>query len=96
METVQQIKRVKDSDDVPMVLVGNKIDLPTRAVEGGAAREMAKSYGIPFVDTSAKTRTGVDEAFYTLVREIRNERVKKGKDKKTNSKGTRSKKCLIL
>jgi GTPase SAR1 family protein len=25
-----QIKRVKDAEEVPMVLVGNKCDLPTR------------------------------------------------------------------
>ncbi|UYV65206.1 Ras1, partial [Cordylochernes scorpioides] len=67
----EQIKRVKDADDVPMVLVGNKCDLPSRAVDMKGACEMAKNYGIPFVETSAKTRMGVDEAFYTLVREIR-------------------------
>ncbi len=33
--------------------------------------QVAKSYGIPFIETSAKTRMGVDDAFYTLVREIR-------------------------
>lgn len=52
-------------------VVGNKCDLPTRAVDMGLAREAAKNYGIPFVETSAKTRMGVDDAFYTLVREIR-------------------------
>jgi len=54
-----------------MVVVGNKCDLPTRAVDMSLAREAAKNYGIPFVETSAKTRMGVDDAFYTLVREIR-------------------------
>lgn len=52
----EQIKRVKDSDDVPMVLVGNKCDLPTRTVDTKQAHELAKSYGIPFIETSAKTR----------------------------------------
>lgn len=52
-------------------MVGNKCDLPTRAVDMAQAREAAKNYGIPFVETSAKTRMGVDDAFYTLVREIR-------------------------
>ncbi|XP_040279863.1 GTPase NRas isoform X1 [Bufo gargarizans] len=52
----EQIKRVKDSDDVPMVLVGNKCDLPTRTVDTKQAQELARSYGIPFVETSAKTR----------------------------------------
>ena len=54
-----------------MEVVGNKCDLPTRAVDMAQAREAAKNYGIPFVETSAKTRMGVDDAFYTLVREIR-------------------------
>ena len=30
-----------------------------------------RNYGVPFVETSAKTRMGVDDAFYNLVREIR-------------------------
>ena len=54
-----------------MVLVGNKCDLPTRNVDMNNAKEQAKHYGIPFIETSAKTRMGVDDAFYTLVREIR-------------------------
>ena len=45
-----------------MLMVGNKCDLPT-------TRNMnIFNYGIPFVETSAKTRKGVDDAFYTLVR----------------------------
>uniref|UniRef100_A0A8R1DHM8 Ras-like protein n=1 Tax=Caenorhabditis japonica TaxID=281687 RepID=A0A8R1DHM8_CAEJA len=69
----EQIRRVKDSDDfqVPMVLVGNKCDLASRSVDFRTVSETAKGYGIPNVDTSAKTRMGVDDAFYTLVREIR-------------------------
>jgi len=53
------------------VVVGNKCDLQTRTVRMSEAREVARQYQIPFVETSAKTRMGVDEAFYTLVREIR-------------------------
>ena len=52
----EQINRVKDSDSVPMVLVGNKSDLSTRTVETRQAQELARSYGVPFVETSAKTR----------------------------------------
>jgi len=70
----EQIKRVKDAEEVPMVLVGNKCDLPTRNVDMNQAKEQAKHYGIPFIETSAKTRMGVDDAFYTLVREIRKDR----------------------
>ena len=30
-----------------------------------------RNYGVPLIETSAKTRMGVDDAFYSLVREIR-------------------------
>ena len=40
-------------------------------VETRQGRLKADSYGIPYIETSAKTRQGVDDAFYTLVREIR-------------------------
>ena len=53
---------------VPMVLVGNKCDLSADGVILQQARDIASDYRIPFVETSAKTRTGVDVAFYTLVR----------------------------
>uniref|UniRef100_A0A3B4AS59 GTPase KRas n=1 Tax=Periophthalmus magnuspinnatus TaxID=409849 RepID=A0A3B4AS59_9GOBI len=90
----EQINRVKDSDSVPMVLVGNKSDLNSRTVETKQAQELARSYGVPFVETSAKTRQGVEEAFYSLVREIR-------KYKETNRSSKKSKKnsqrrCIIL
>lgn len=46
--------------------------------------QIAKQYNIPFVETSAKTRMGVDDAFYSLVREIRKDKFHKGKKSKTN------------
>ena len=54
-----------------VAVVGNKVDLPSRMVETRQGRVKAESYGIPYIETSAKTRQGVDDAFYTLVREIR-------------------------
>ena len=58
-------------DNLFSLVVGNKCDLPTRNVSSENARELAANFNIPFIETSAKTRQGVDEAFYTLVREIR-------------------------
>lgn len=95
----EQIKRVKDAEEVPMVLVGNKCDLQMRAMDMAAAQDMAKQYGIPFVETSAKTRLGVDDAFYTLVREIRKDKEQRGKDKRKKPLlriGNRRKLCAIL
>lgn len=53
------------------IVIGNKIDLTARSVDLRDAQKTADEYGIPFVQTSAKTRQGVEEGFYTLVREIR-------------------------
>ena len=55
----------------PIAVVGNKVDLPSRTVETKMGKLLADSYTIAYVETSAKTRQGVDDAFYTLVREIR-------------------------
>lgn len=65
----EQIYRVKDAERVPMVLVGNKCDLTARNVH--TAEEFAEKCKIPFVETSAKTGMQVENAFFTLVREIR-------------------------
>ncbi|XP_033211518.1 ras-like protein 1 [Belonocnema kinseyi] len=96
----EQIKRVKDAEEVPMVLVGNKCDLQNSwTVNMAQAREIARQCGIPFVETSAKTRMGVDDAFYTLVREIRNDKEHRGKERKrtrAGSSGRRRPKCCIL
>ncbi|KAI2466256.1 ras-domain-containing protein [Annulohypoxylon bovei var. microspora] len=71
----QQILRVKDKDPTdyfPMVVVGNKCDLESeREVPRQDGEALAKQFGCPFVETSAKTRTNVDKAFFDLVREIR-------------------------
>ncbi|KAI0161022.1 ras-domain-containing protein [Hypoxylon sp. FL1284] len=71
----QQILRVKDKDPTdyfPMVVVGNKCDLESeREVPRQDGEALAKQFGCPFVETSAKSRTNVDKAFFDLVREIR-------------------------
>lgn len=54
-----------------LVVVGNKVDLPARSVDSKDAASFAFTVSIPYVETSAKTRQGVDDAFYDLVREIR-------------------------
>lgn len=38
----EQIKRVKDAEEVPMVLVGNKCDLQAWAVDMSSAREVSQ------------------------------------------------------
>lgn len=72
-----QILRVKDEDRYPMIILGNKCDLENeREVPTIEGREMAKQLGSPFLETSAKARINVEEAFFELVREIRKYNVK--------------------
>jgi GTPase KRas protein len=68
----QQILRVKDKDYFPIIVVGNKCDLDgERQVSRQEGESLARSFGCRFIETSAKSRINVDNAFYDLVREIR-------------------------
>ena len=67
-----QILRVKDKDYFPIIVVGNKSDLEfERQVSKQEGEALARSFGCKFIETSAKTRINVDNAFYDIVREIR-------------------------
>lgn len=91
----EQILRVKDSDDVPMILVGNKCDLKDdRQVATTDGAGMAKSMGCGFFESSAKERINVDEPFFDLVRAIRRERGKN--DTSKAKKGKKKSQCRLL
>ncbi|TWW64342.1 Ras-related protein R-Ras2 [Takifugu flavidus] len=67
-----QILRVKDRDEFPMVLVGNKADLEMqRVISGDDAQAFARENRIHYMEASAKNRCNVDEAFLELVKIIR-------------------------
>jgi small GTP-binding protein len=61
------------ADGVIIMLLGNKLDVPDkeRAVSFDEGQQLASSYGIPFLETSAKTGYGVMEAFDALARAIK-------------------------
>lgn len=61
------------SDNVNKLLVGNKCDLkPKKVIDSKDAEDFAKNLGIPFLETSAKTAQGVEQAFMTMAAEIKN------------------------
>ena len=100
------ILREKGADNVPIVLVGNKVRVPCsvlcaacvaecnakcwyctrsllfftlflqcdlvddREVTTEEGRALAKSFGVPFFESSAKSRINVEESFYELVRQV--------------------------
>ncbi|KAH8656596.1 ras family-domain-containing protein [Tricladium varicosporioides] len=68
----RQILRVKDKDYFPIILVGNKCDLDgEREVHRQEGEALARTFGCKFIETSAKNRINVDNAFYDMVREVR-------------------------
>ncbi|KAJ1347618.1 DNA-binding transcription factor rap1 [Parelaphostrongylus tenuis] len=67
----EQILRVKDSDEVPMILVGNKCDLEDERVVGkDQGQNLARQFGSTYLETSAKSKINVNEIFYDLIRQI--------------------------
>ncbi len=65
------VKWVEEADEsigmrVPMICVGNKIDLPDRAVPSDEAKEWAESQGFFYMESSAKTGEGVADMFTVL------------------------------
>jgi len=72
-----KILRTKDAVKVPVVLVGNKCDLKDeRQVEYQEGADLAKQWGCPFFETSAKIKLNNEACFFELVREIRREQKK--------------------
>uniref|UniRef100_A0A0K3CR12 BY PROTMAP: gi/472584455/gb/EMS22049.1/ Ras GTPase [Rhodosporidium toruloides NP11] n=1 Tax=Rhodotorula toruloides TaxID=5286 RepID=A0A0K3CR12_RHOTO len=91
----RQIARVKDSNRVPIVLVGNKIDrVHEREVETRHGEELARRLGCGFVETSAKTRENLEEVYCTAVRMIEQQRG--GSTANPVKKKKKPRKCSIL
>jgi len=69
---LQEIERYA-SENVKKLLVGNKSDLTQKkVVDYTNAKEYADQLGIPFLETSAKANTNVEQAFITMASEIKN------------------------
>ena len=85
-----QIIRVKRYERVPMILVGNKVDLEgEREVSSGEGKALADDWNCPFMETSAKNKTSVDELFAEIVRQMNYASTPNGDDQCCSS-------CVIL
>lgn len=99
-ELREQILRVKNDENIPFLLVGNKADLnDRRAVTEEMARDLANQWQVRYVETSAKTRHNVTEVFMDLLRNIKERR---SREQSNETRGGKTKlkkdrrKCFII
>ena len=76
----KKILRNKDGQRIDMILVGNKSDLPIseHQVTYDMGKQLADTWNVPFLETSAKTGDNVYEAFETLIKQIYKEKPRTG------------------
>lgn len=92
----RQILRVKDRDEFPMLMVGNKADLEhQRLVSQMDAQNLSRQLKIPYIECSAKHRMNVDQAFHELVRIVRKFQLSERPPLKANYNKNK-KKCSLL
>ena len=83
-----------DIDSIPVIIIGNKIDLPKRIVTKEIAEQYAKEKNFNYYENSAKTGEGIDNAIKELARKVINNGGKKnGKDNLRLSKVEKKSKC---
>ena len=76
---MQSIKNNMSSDmgEIPIVIIGNKIDLNEREVQFKEAEKFWKEQGYKYFETSAKTGENVEQTIKTLVEMVVKEKEKK-------------------
>jgi|UniRef100_A0A914PT33 Ras-related protein R-Ras2 len=68
----RHIDRLRDRDNFPMILIGNKCDLnDERQISMEEASTVARELNVPYLECSAKFRKNVDQAFHDLARLVR-------------------------
>ncbi|XP_060631592.1 GTP-binding protein GEM [Anolis sagrei] len=78
-----QLRRARQTEDIPIILVGNKSDLVRcREVSVSEGRACAVVFDCKFIETSAAVQHNVKELFEGIVRQVRLRRDSKEKNEK--------------
>ncbi|XP_037813328.1 ras-like protein 2 [Lucilia sericata] len=93
----KQILRVKDRDEFPMLLVGNKCDIEQqRQVSLEEAQNASRQMMIPYIECSAKLRINIDQAFHELVRLVRKFQIAERPLIEERHKDRKKRRCCVL
>lgn len=97
-ELREQILRVKNYEDQPFILIGNKCDLEnSRKVMQKETNELARQWNVEYIETSAKTCQNVNEIFIAILRLIRDKRSRGSQnDTRAGKRIKKPKKCFFI
>ena len=100
MKSCSDSNTIDNLENIPLILVGNKCDLTDqRKVSEDMARDCARQWNAPYIETSAKTRHNVQKVFFDILFMIDQ---KKENDRKLalesgpNTSNTLCTKCILL
>ncbi|CAE8642078.1 unnamed protein product, partial [Polarella glacialis] len=65
-----EVRKYSTNQDAILMLVANKVDLPDQQVTREEGEEFAFANSMMFIETSAKTRQGIKQAFEEVVFKI--------------------------
>ena len=89
-----QSKLTEDLENMPIIIIGNKIDIPKRVIDKETALNFSKEQNFDYYETSAKTGQGVDNAIKNLVKKVMVYISKKnGRDNLKLSENSQKRKC---
>ena len=89
-----QSKLTEDLENMPIIIIGNKIDIPKRVIDKETALNFAKEQNLDYYETSAKTGEGIDSAIKDLVKKVMvYNRKKNGRDNLKLIENSQKRKC---
>ncbi|KAL3901762.1 MAG: hypothetical protein SGCHY_000340 [Lobulomycetales sp.] len=93
----EQIIKLKDTKRVPIVICGNKCDIPPEMmdIDKDAVSAWCQQLKMPYLETSAKENINVTDSFHDLVRECRKIKANPKTPASKKAKEPKSK-CIIL